>query len=88
MFYADIKNDVGESMAGLNLRSQIRTSDDTLIAELDVTEADGRYVFKADSTDGWPIGTLYMDIRKEEDGETAISPTIKITVAKEVTKNE
>lgn len=90
-FYANITDDGGAPVIGLadKLRSQIRTSLDELVAELTVTETQvpGQYLFEAGPTDTWPVGTLYIDIRKYNGGRITSSPTFRIVVEREVTKN-
>ena len=90
-FYANITDDGGAPVIGLadKLRSQIRTSIDELVTELTVTESQvpGQYLFEAGPTDTWPVSTLYIDIRKDNNGRKTSSPTFKIICEKEVTKN-
>jgi len=90
-FYANITDDDGMPVTSMadKLRSQIRTSLDGLVAELTVTETQvpGQYLFEAGPTDTWPVGTLYIDIRKYNGGRITSSPTFKIICEREITKN-
>ena len=90
-FYANITDDDGTPVTGLadKLRSQIRTSLDKLVVELMITETQvpGQYLFEAGPTDTWPIGTLYIDIRKYNGGRIISSPTFRIICEREITKN-
>ena len=75
---------IGESA---NLKSQVRTSDDELIAELTVRETDdGTYLFEFEDTSLWPITILYLDIQYSKDGVVTSSNTLSVKVLKDVTK--
>lgn len=90
-FYANITDDAGTPISGMadKLRSQVRNSLDELIAELTVseTQVSGQYLFETGPTDAWPVGDLYIDIRKDNGGRITSSPTFKIIVEREVTRN-
>lgn len=95
-FYADIKDNDGSPLVTNigNIRSQIRDTSYQLVTELKVTATgtNGRYLFKADSTDTWPNytwgeNTLLMDIELSIDGSISSSDTVEIKVIKDVTYN-
>ena len=73
-----------------NLRSQVRTRNNKLIAELEIeaTEEDHVFLFKKHDTNDWPIGHLYMDIEINDGDFTTSSPTIEIEILRDVTRDD
>lgn len=71
------------------MKSQIRDRNDNLICELTITESEeipGTYLFVADGTDDWLVGTLYTDIQFMLNGKPKSTPTIAINVGRDITK--
>lgn len=89
-FYANITIDGTTPLVTnvANIRSQIRTTTNTLISELVVTATatQGEYLFKAGVTDAWGIGIHNLDIEITIDDVISSSDTILIEVLKDVTK--
>lgn len=77
----------GES---LNLKAQMRTSKEVLIAEFVIkeTEVPGNYLFSisAIETALWTPGTYICDIEFTKDGVVESSDTFNIMVTKDVTR--
>ena len=88
-FYANLTDTAGEPLTGKAavLRSQVRTSFGTLLAELPITEdseTPGRYYLRAD-TEEWPTGTHLCDIELAEGGVVSSTETFKVLVKEDVT---
>ena len=49
---------------------------------------DGEYEFSSADTSNYPTETLEMDIEVNKDGEIGSTQTFKITVEKDITRNE
>lgn len=72
------------------IRSQIRTRNGVLQAEIDIssTSTPGLYLFQVNDTQNWPTVDLYMDIQTVENGITTSSPLYVFEVIRDVTRNE
>ncbi len=79
------------------LKSQIRTPDGDVLADLAITQATdpetsavvpGRYLLKAaGSTQAWPTGTAHCDVEiTAEDGTITSTPTFAVNIAPDVTR--
>ena len=96
-FYANIKDELGLPLVTdiLNLKSQIRDKNDSLIEELVIstTGIEGQYLFVGTNTklwikDGYNSENLIMDIEMTTGGIVSSSDTINIEITKDVTYNE
>lgn len=89
LLYADITDfyDDPLSIDATNLTSQVRTSNNELVAELiiEAGETEGTYILSYDDTYDWPVGKLYMDIEVNNGGVRTSSPTMVIPVIRDVT---
>lgn len=78
-----------------NMKSQIRTTSDSLITDLTIVaqeDAPGHYYVSAEDTNDWPLtgsGTapLVMDVEFDLGGIIRSSETVKIQVRKDVTRS-
>src|SRR5690606_2222690 len=75
------------SLAGIVIKSQIRTPAGALVSELNVAmfEDEMGFTATASSTAAWPLGQLNWDIRFEQSGSVFYSETLSLTVRQEVT---
>ncbi|WP_135553244.1 hypothetical protein [Paenibacillus cymbidii] len=86
---ADFTNNEGLTVSKDQLRSQVRTRYDKLIAELVITEKSANvFDLTCDDTTKWPTGNLYMDLQYTDDGEIVSTETILVPVEKDVTHDE
>lgn len=72
-----------------NIRSQVRSMDGNLVAELAIsaTETGGTYLLECDDTKEWPApSVLEMDIEMTISGHVRSSDIITIAVHKDVTR--
>jgi len=84
-FYADMPEYKGKLE---DVRSQVRSSSDELIADLDVEldeNVNGRYIFSAGNID-WKTGKYSLDIETVTDGRKASSETFTVSIIKDVTR--
>lgn len=71
------------------IKSEIRTSGNTLIGEFDITRLEtGDYNFLVADTTKFPIGTLYFDIKLDILGKIKHSEDTSITVKEERTRGQ
>lgn len=71
------------------LKADIRNEKDVKIDSFVIVETDteGEYILSAEDTSDWPIGVyLYMDIQYLTEELVYSSETIRILIAKDVTK--
>lgn len=80
------------SVEGMEIKSQIRKSDRTLVCNLDATITDqeenpGQFILTPDvDTKDFPIALLYCDIEITEGGAKRSSDTFQISVVEDITK--
>ncbi len=79
------------SLVGYSISSQVRTSTDQLVAQLDVEVTDavaGQLTVGASSTStsAWPVGKLLCDLRIDLGGDISHSETFEILVQQAVTR--
>ena len=78
--------------ASAKLKSQVRDDNETLWADLVVSETStpGTYLFVADAeiTKNWPLVTMYTDIEYTDNEITTSSETLSVVICKDVTKHE
>jgi hypothetical protein len=69
------------------LRAQVRTVDGTLRAELSIsaTATTGRFLVECLDTSDWPIGNVFMDVKRTVLGETTVTQTVVIPVERPIT---
>jgi len=93
-FYNDITDENGIAIIGAasKLKSQLRDSFETLIADLVITEdavTAGRYYFSLPDTvdtNSWPISVFFLDVQyTSDDGTVMTSETVSVSVVKDVT---
>lgn len=83
---ADFTNNEGLTVTTNELRSQVRTRYDKLIAELEITEKTANvFDLTCDDTTEWPIGSAYMDLQYTDADQIVSTETILIPVVKDVT---
>lgn len=73
------------------VRSQIRDRFGKLYGTLVVVAVDGvpgSFTLSTPNTVDWPCETLYLDIEMDLDGQIVSSPTAKVNVVKDVTRDE
>ena len=97
-FVAQLTGADGEPLVGAvsKLRSQVRTSRDALLLELEVSEyvdpatgmvVDGSYVFKsAVATDTLPLGHHLFDIQFTDGTTVTSTETVELNVVGDVTR--
>ena len=73
-----------------NIKCQVRTATGMIVEDLNVVASveDGEYEFSSADTSNYPTETLEMDIEVNKDGEIGSTQTFKITVEKDITRNE
>ena len=73
-----------------DLRIELRTAaDSSPVAVLDITETATASTYEASysgSTEAWPIGVLFSDIRATIDGDIRYSNTLAVSVVKSYTQ--
>lgn len=86
---ADFTGNEGVTVTKDQLRSQVRTRYDKLIAELEIADKTTNvFDLTCDDTSKWPIGNLYMDLQYTNDSEIVSTETILIPIEKDVTHDE
>lgn len=81
---------VPTDVTAYNIRSQVRTSTGTLVAELTATKGDqvaspGGFTLREDDTQDWPIDTLIADIEVTVAGVVRSTSTFQVPVEEDVT---
>ena len=88
--YLDNDGITPKPLTDVVITSQIRNQKGELIATLTVTVLDelaGKYrLYAAEGTLGWPVGTLYFDIKDTVGGVSALSETLMISVVQAITR--
>lgn len=84
-------SNVPVNLDGYTITSQIRDSDNNLVADLVVTMADqgaapGQYSVNFDDTTAWKPGDLRWDIRYVADSRPIITETVTIRLVQQVTE--
>lgn len=82
------KNGPPIDITGWNIRSEIRTGTQQLIAALTVEildATDGKYALTSGSTTGWPVGNAFMDIEYSENGKIKSTETISVQIIRDET---
>ena len=73
-----------------DLRMELRkASDSSSVAVLDITETATASTYEASysgSTEAWPLGVLFADIRAAIDGDIRYSNTLAVSVVKSYTQ--
>lgn len=73
-----------------NIKCQVRSASGMIVEDLTIAlgTEDGEYEFSSADTSNYPTETLEMDIEVNKDGEIGSTQTFKITVEKDITRNE
>lgn len=88
--YLDDDGITPKSLAGVTLKSQIRTNNDVLVANLTVTvtnEAAGKFTLSCpEGTALWPVGTQLWDVMEVTSTGKRLTETDDILVRKGITR--
>ena len=78
------------TLAPENIKSQIRTSNGVLIADLVISQTDtpGQYILQHNETQNWPTADVFMDIQINEGGTISSSPVYVFRITRDVTRDE
>lgn len=82
------KNGPPIDITGWEIRSEIRSGSQQLIAELSVEIFDavnGKYALTSGSTTGWPVGNAFMDVEYAENGKIKSTETISVQIIRDET---
>lgn len=89
-FYAELADATGSPIVLTieNIKSQIRHKNGTLVDTLTIetTATAGRYLLKSTDTTEYPIDTLDLDIKINNNGVFLSTDTMSLLVSREVTE--
>lgn len=74
----------------VTIRSQVRTPDGALVAELLVNKSNqtthkGEFALSCTDTTGWPVGYVLIDIEQRVGGGITSSETMRLPVLEDIT---
>lgn len=88
-FYVDLVNANGQPLVLTidKIKSQVRRQNLALVDELviETTPTSGRYFIKSNDTSAYPEGSLYTDIKINDNGIILSTETVEINVIRSVT---
>ena len=88
--YLDYATDgVPDTFSASELSAQVRDRAGRLLEDLTIADGavDGRYTFvTATSTDDWPLGEVFMDVRRTSGSVVMFTQTVVIPVSKAITR--
>lgn len=74
-----------------NLSAQVRRANNEFLCQLaivaDPAALPGRFVASATpaQTAGWPVGDVFFDVKRNQNGTTTVTDTVTFTVSRRVT---
>ena len=83
---------VPQDLTNISIRSQIRTKESELIADISITKLPqtgltlGQYLMQVSNTQGWLAGTASIDIEYTELSNIVITERASILIKEQVTK--